>query len=124
MIQNYDPFLDMTASNTRRKFIAHGLSCIALLSIGFITDACRSKNKTSQIKQSIDPCNDLTSLDESDLEKRKVFAYVRPGPDALKRCQGCKLFLPAKPGEQCGKCLLFKGPVDLDGSCTYWAPLD
>lgn len=63
-------------------------------------------------------------MSESELTKRKQFAYVTVANEPLKTCQDCKLFLPAMPNESCGVCALFKGPVESLGSCTYWAPLE
>jgi hypothetical protein len=68
-------------------------------------------------------CNDLGALSQAELDKRKSLGYVKeaPGPDT--RCEVCKLYLPPSEGRHCGNCSLFKGPVDTNASCTYFAPL-
>lgn len=70
------------------------------------------------------PCDDLTGVTPSEVEKRKKFAYGTTSPIPDSRCGNCKLFLPAGAGKACGGCLLFKGPVRETGYCTYWAPIE
>lgn len=113
----------MNESSSRRAFITQCLrSGAVLLSIGMVTAACvKDKPATKQLTNS---CNDFSNVGEAELEKRKKLAYVEQAPDPLKQCSNCKLYLPPKRGEQCGACLLFQGPVDSKGSCTYWAPLE
>jgi hypothetical protein len=115
----------MIISSSRRKFVAQCLQSGALLfGVGLTADACSKNESAQENKKAIDSCDDLSGVSEAELEKRKKFAYVKQAPDALKQCNSCKLYLPPKPGERCGGCMLFKGPVDAGGSCTYWAPLD
>ena len=110
---------------SRRKFMTHYFqSGAVLLGAGLIAEACTNKQSLQENKNAIDPCDDFSTIRESEMEKRKKFAYVKNTTDALKRCNQCKLYLPPKPDETCGGCMLFKGPVDGNGSCTYWAPLD
>jgi len=110
---------------SRREFIIQSLhSGALLLGIGWTVGACSSRESAQESRKPIDPCNDFSGIDGMELEKRKTFAYVLQSTDPLKQCKGCKLFLPVKPGEKCGGCTLFKGPVDPNGSCTYWVPLD
>jgi hypothetical protein len=113
----------ITAS--RRKFITQCFQSSALLfGIGVTVTACSKKEATQENKKTIDSCDDFSGIDDAELEKRKKFAYVKLATDELKQCNSCKLYLPPKEGEKCGRCMLFKGPVDTNGSCTYWAPLD
>lgn len=114
----------MTRTCTRRDFVTRSLRLGSLLlSIGLTTGSCLKKETTDD-KKSPDVCDDYTDVSESELGKRKQFAYTRQAPDMEKQCKACKLYLPPKAGEKCGGCTLFKGPVDAIGSCTYWAPLD
>jgi hypothetical protein len=115
----------MVRLSSRRKFIEQCFqSSVVLLSIGLTSNACDTKNATKEYKKQLDSCDDFSEVSEVELEKRKKLAYVKQTNDATKPCNSCKLFLPPKPGEKCGSCQLFKGPVDANGSCTYWAPLD
>jgi hypothetical protein len=99
-------------------------SSAALLSLGWVSNACNTKKNSEENTKPVDDCNDFSGVAEAELEKRKKFAYTKQSTDPTKQCNSCKLFLPPKSGEPCGGCLLFKGPVDSKGSCTYWAPLD
>ncbi len=110
---------------SRRKFIVQSIqSGLMLFGIGTAAGACSARESPQESRKPIDPCGDFSGVSETELEKRKTFAYVSQTSDEMKECGGCKLFLPPKPGEKCGGCTLFKGPVDSNGSCTYWVPLD
>jgi len=112
-------------SFSRRTFIATSLqSSLTILGITFYNGACNTKESSQKNLNSSERCDDYSGIETAELEKRKQFAYVNPAPDSNKQCNSCKLFLPPKPGEKCGGCMLFKGPVEQGGSCTYWAPLD
>ena len=80
--------------------------------------------KSGPAGQDAKPCEDLTGVAPGELEKRKKFAYVNVSPIPDSRCGNCKLFLPPGSGKACGGCMLFKGPVQESGYCTYWAPLE
>lgn len=83
------------------------------------------KNKAAlETKPSVGSCDDFSDVSEAELEKRNKLAYVKQAPEAGRECNKCKLYLPPKTGEKCGGCILFKGPVDSNGSCTYWAPVE
>jgi len=115
----------MTETYSRRKFVARCLqSGAVLIGVGLTAGACSKKESAQENQQAINSCDDFSGVPEADLEKRKQFAYVKQATDPLKQCNACKLYLPPKAGEKCGGCMLFKGPVDVNGSCTYWAPLD
>jgi len=115
----------MTESYSRRKFVAQCFkSGVVLLGAGFTASSCTKKESTQETNKSINSCDDFSDVSDAELEKRKKFAYVKQSTDPLKQCHSCKLYLPPKAGEKCGGCMLFKGPVDVNGSCTYWAPLD
>ena len=112
----------MTGLYSRRKFLNRCFRT-AIFGGGLTVEACRAKKSTSEEKI-ITSCEDVSGISEPELEKRKILAYIKQAPDSSKQCSGCKLYLPPKPGEMCGGCSLFKGPVDAQGSCTYWAPLE
>jgi len=114
-------------SVSRRRFIIEGLRGSAVLSTAFfLFSKCREKKVEDKSKASAsdtqDPCGDLSDLPENDLELRRKFAYVKESPVPDSHCNNCNLFLPSKSASPCGSCMLFKGPVDPSGYCTYWAP--
>lgn len=98
--------------NTRRDFV---ISVGSLLFIG----ACKSGKKQSPAS-----CSDVSGISKEEQEKRKKLGYVSVSPIAENKCSVCKLYLPPAKAGECGGCSLFKGPVEPDGYCTYFAPLD
>lgn len=115
------------ASVSRRRFIKEGAHRAGvLLTILFVSSKCREKKVKDSDKaatgDSQDPCSDLSSVPESDVELRRKFAYVKESPIADNHCHNCNLYLPPKDASPCGSCMLFKGPVNANGYCTYWAP--
>jgi hypothetical protein len=46
---------------------------------------------------------------------------VDDSPIAENQCNNCNLYLPPKGDKPCGGCILFQGPVQPEGYCTYWA---
>ena len=115
----------MPESPSRRKFISY-LWAELFLTYGLSWSACSPKKpvkENSSNSKSGDPCSDYSGVSESELEKRTKFGYLREAPAQDKQCNLCKLYLPQKKDEKCGGCMLFKGPVDVNGSCTYWAPM-
>jgi len=115
----------MAESPSRRKFISYIWTSL-FLSCGLGIGRCSPKKpgqENSSDGKPNDPCSDYSGVNESELEKRNKFGYARQAPAPDKQCNLCKLYLPPKTGEKCGGCMLFKGPVDANGSCTYWAPL-
>lgn len=114
----------MPHSPSRRKFIYY-LGAELFLTLGLSSVACNSKKPIQEEASTKpnDPCSDFTGVSQGELEKRTKFGYARQAPAPDKQCNLCKLYLPPKTGEKCGGCMLFKGPVDVNGSCTYWAPI-
>lgn len=114
----------------RRQFIKKGL----LFSAGFLTGGlllagCGNSQKEggngnakeeNGIPSGKDPC-DASALSIEDVRARKALGYVDKTPMKEKRCDNCKLFVPAQGGKSCNTCPLFKGPVLPKGYCTYWA---
>ncbi len=85
--------------------------------------AVKSPAKTKTVTSAkVNPCEDLTGVDKTDVEKRKALGYVSLAPTPDKQCDECKLWIPVPDGKECGGCLLFTGPVSPEGNCTYWAP--
>jgi hypothetical protein len=107
----------MNDVNSRRLFLYKCFSS-ALLVAGI--SSCETKEKKSGA--ATNPCFDYSGLGEEDLKKRKSLGFVEKAPTENKHCGNCNLWLPAKQGEQCGRCQLFKGPVPAEAYCTYWAP--
>ena len=64
-------------------------------------------------------CVNTSALTADELTLRTTtLAYVDT-TDLQKLCSGCQLFKPA--GEnQCGTCVLIKGPINPGGSCKSW----
>lgn len=69
------------------------------------------------------PCDDLTGVPASEVDKRQKLAYVNKSPIPDSKCGNCNLYLPPAKDKACGGCMLFKGPVRSEGYCTYWAPI-
>ena len=115
---------------SRRKFInkCFGTGSLIFGEILFLN--CRSANESSDKesknkKQSTseDPCNDLTGVSDGEIKKRQSLGYVTKStiPDNL--CGNCSLYIPPKHNEDCGGCMLFKGPVYYEGHCMQWAAI-
>lgn len=69
----------------------------------------------------VDPCDDFSDVSASELEKRKKFGYMNESTVPGSHCGNCSLFIPGKSEDDCGGCLLFKGPVHPTGYCTQYA---
>lgn len=66
-------------------------------------------------------CGDYSNVSTEELAKRKKLGYEEKASDPERECIACNLFIPKGEGKGCGGCILFKGPVNNEGSCTYWA---
>ncbi len=91
----------------------------------FVFTACRSKEKSPPPEpegEAVNACDDLSGLGKADLQARETFGYVKESPVPDSQCNNCNLWLPDEVNKDCGKCLLFKGPVYAEGYCTSWAP--
>ena len=118
---------------SRRKFIHYcaGRSA-ALLGAMFLLNSCGNNNngipaadkevtdKPDTHKTAADPCNDFSGVNAEELEKRKKFGYIDKSTIADNSCSNCGLYLPGAQISKCGKCLLFKGPVQADGHCIQY----
>lgn len=67
-----------------------------------------------------DPCKDFTGVPQEELDKRKSMGYVEKSPLPESSCGNCGLYIPLAEKKECGRCLLFKGPVYADGHCLQW----
>ncbi|MFV0606785.1 MAG: hypothetical protein ACK5NK_13190 [Niabella sp.] len=121
---------------SRKNFIAKTIGFagtfigIATFFAGCKSDETKPHNtsdkNSEQPKSLVQPenCNDLTGLSTEEIEKRKNLGYVEQSPSPDMKCEICKLYLPPSKDAKCGSCSLFKGFVDKNASCTYFAPLD
>lgn len=115
----------MSTILNRRAFLQSCLSAGAFTVGGVLLAQCASPKKAPVAKADTtqaDPCSDMTGVIPSDVEKRKSLGYTNKSPLPDSQCDNCKLWVPAKEGSECGGCLLFTGPVNPGGHCTYWAP--
>ena len=113
--------------NTRRDFIRNAIGMSGLLLGGsfFISRCGNPKQPAKDAGESKKPvsCSDLSGVSPEEIEKRKRLGYVDETPISDSNCGNCKLYLPPGKGESCGSCSLFKGPVEVNGYCTYYAPV-
>lgn len=120
---------------SRKKFIAQCAGYAgAFIGGTFLLNSCKGDDKKpaetpaagEQPKSMVEPqsCNDVSGLSAEEVDKRKKLGYVEQSPSPDMKCEVCKLYLPPADGAKCGGCSLFKGPVDVNASCTYFAPLD
>lgn len=116
----------MLKYNSRREFLRKYFTANAfILGGGFLFSSCEEAPKEQENNQeaySGDPCENMTGLSESDLQKREQLGYEKESPIPESECNNCQLYIPAKTEKDCGGCMLFKGPVYAEAYCTYWAP--
>ena len=114
----------MQQAYSRRKFIQRKFFLITgFLGMGFVLNGCDQKKpaaKESKAGAAVDPCKDFSAVSKKDEEIRKKLGYVNESPIADMTCDKCNLWLPPAAENQCGGCMLFKGPVYPSGYCTYW----
>jgi len=114
--------------HSRRKFINTCLGTGSLLLGSTLFFNCLGKNESSGTKNenkkqstSDDPCADLNGVTDGEIEKRQSLGYVMESAVTDNFCGNCGLFIPPKPNNGCGGCILFKGPVAYEGHCVQWA---
>lgn len=73
------------------------------------------------VKKNVGPCEDLSSLEESQKAIRDTFKYVTKSPNPEQVCTNCNFFKEPEAGSECGGCQLFTGPVTNEGYCSQWA---
>lgn len=113
---------------SRRKFIGKCCKTGSLFLGAALFMNCRGANESSnnesghKIQSTIDdPCNDLTAVSNGEIKKRQSLGYVKQSAVPDSSCGNCALYIPPKSNEKCGRCLLFKGPVYVEGHCVQWA---
>jgi hypothetical protein len=115
----------MNGTSNRRLFLHRSLKMALTVTGSALLMHCAKQKATVTAKTaspSKEPCSDLTGVNPADVAKRKSLGYTSQSPQPDSQCDNCKLWVPAKEGEECGGCLLFTGPVSPGGHCTYWAP--
>ena len=114
---------------SRRKFINQCVKTGSFLIGGMLwlnscdTQQADKETVKTQSPGSAENCNDLSGVSEGELKKRESLGYVTKTPNPVNYCGNCSLYIPAKEGEKCGGCLLFKGPVEVNGHCVQWAAI-
>lgn len=111
---------------SRREFVSQFIGASAVVvPIASVFVGCGKKSEsdtgtTADVAPS--NCRDLTGVSKEDLAVREKLAYVNESPIPDNQCANCNLYLPPGGEKKCGGCMLFKGPVEAGGYCTYWAP--
>ncbi|WP_257668306.1 hypothetical protein [Parapedobacter tibetensis] len=115
--------------NTRRAFIQQLVTSGFYVATGgiFIAGCGNATNKKKEKEEELSDrfggdCGDYSKLTKDDFKIRKQLGYEEKSPMEDTQCQLCNLWLPPKKGQTCGGCTLFKGPIEPEGTCTYWAP--
>jgi len=112
---------------SRRDFFSKLTGLLAAsIPIALIASGCSDKKsddtRHENTEAEITDCKDLSGVSKEDLAIREKLAYVNESPIPESQCANCNLYLPPSNGKKCGGCMLFKGPVEANGYCTYWAP--
>ena len=110
----------------RRRFLTDiSRGGLVLLGGSLLMSSCGQKGASQAEQQEAfqgDPCEDLRAVSEAELSKRQNLGYLPESPIPDNVCSNCNLYLPTAQGRPCGGCILFEGPVQAQGYCTYWAP--
>jgi len=111
--------------HSRRQFIKINVSPLIGIFGAPLLEACSTRKSAleeEQVEAAIDPCQDLSELEQADLKIREGLGYVRETPVPGEQCDNCNLWLPPAKEKKCGRCTLIKGPIYSTGYCTYWVP--
>ena len=92
------------------------------ISLPWLIGCEQKKNPADAVGAEPIDCNDTSSVSAEDKAIRLKLGYVSESPMQDNHCSNCNLFLPGTAKNKCGGCMLFKGPVQEAGYCTYWAP--
>lgn len=113
---------------SRRTIVQRALQLgSTVLGLGLVS-GCGSDDSAGQAEEeaehlsSVDSCDDLSGVSESEVDKRDVYGYVEESPYPDTVCENCNLYIPPSEGSECGGCVLFEGPVFASGYCDYWEP--
>lgn len=117
--------------NSRREFLNRTFFFLSFgVGAGVVAAGCDSGEGAKDAEVPEQPVNppsvntqDSSAMTASDVQKRKQLGYVDQTPIADNYCANCALYLQPKEGSTKGGCQLFKGPVEPNGYCTYWAAL-
>ncbi len=111
----------MEELRSRKYFL---LSCVSMLSsllgLGLISGSCNTGGSADGKNGVVDSCSDLSGIGQNDLEARQKLNYVDVSADKSKTCSQCNLYIPPNAASPCGRCMIFKGPVEAGGACAYW----
>jgi hypothetical protein len=101
-----------------------GVSALYVSAAAVLTGCGSGKEESKTETAAAEPanCRDISGVSKEDLTVREKLAYVNESPIPDNQCHNCNLYLPPGKDKKCGGCMLFKGPVEADGYCTYWAP--
>jgi len=66
---------------------------------------------------------DQSKVDDQSKSMRKTLQYVAKSPKEGKYCKGCAQYIKPEGGAACGGCKLFSGPVNPNGYCLSYAPM-
>lgn len=84
--------------------------------------ACHSSQTEKPVAASTAAdCTDLSTLTEEERAVRQQFGYESPSSSPDRQCQYCSLYILPSSEKPCAGCLLFKGPVQAEGSCIQFA---
>ena len=117
----------MSLPKSRRSFLGRCAWAVLFLGGGTVLSRCTTNTQkqpesAAPSEFSDDPCSNLSGVSAEEIKKRNDLAYVPESPIPDNQCNNCNLYLPPKEEQACGGCMLFKGPVQAGGYCTYWAP--
>jgi hypothetical protein len=119
----------MSDNKITRKSFLRNISVLGATAFGastLITACGGSESETERAPETTtapaDPCGDTSGLSESDLNMRRNLQYVHETPIPEQRCDNCQLWIEPENGE-CGGCALFRGPVNPNGWCNSWVPM-
>ncbi len=65
-------------------------------------------------------CADPAHLDSGQMSIRESLNYVEKSADPAKICNGCGFLQDVKAN--CGTCVIFNGPANVNGHCDSWGP--
>ncbi|SHE75210.1 High potential iron-sulfur protein [Fodinibius roseus] len=108
-----------------RKFFQLGSAC---LGFGMVAGGCQSEDSDrkdegdSGNSSGREDCEDLSGINQEEIQKREVYGYVKESSYPNMSCSNCSLYLEPESGNKCGGCVLFDGPVFAEGYCDYWEP--
>ena len=110
----------------RRKFFNKCLNIGSLFFGGALfLNSCNTnepggKEESKKQGSANDLCNDLSGVKDEEIRKRQTLGYATKSPVPENYCGNCGLYIPLSTENNCGGCILFKGPVYKEGHCAQW----